>query len=124
MQTKDNYLVKIDNSGGRVLVTLAGKTVPLRYTVYQQERLVELFKQRPEQFKAAEAAETPVLKYLADLDLDICEIALNPDPEVVAFTRDALAGSVDIDQLRKLSEFWQREKVGNIVSAAPQPQGN
>ncbi len=125
MQTKDSYLVKIDNSGaGRVLVTVAGKTMPLRYTVYQQERLIDLFKRRPEQLKAAEAAETPVLKYLSDLDIDICEIALNPDPEAVAITREELVKAIDIDQARILADFWQREKVGNIIEKSASPQGN
>jgi hypothetical protein len=121
----NNYWLKIDNrGGGQVLITVAGKTMPLRYTVHQQERLIELFKGRPEQLKAAEDANTPILKYLSDIDMDICEIALNPDPETVSFTREELVKAIDIDQARMLAEFWQREKVGNIVEKSAPPTGN
>lgn len=116
MQKEVKSWLKLDNKGnGHILVTVAGKTVPLRYTVHQQERFIDYLKSGNERVSVAEEAQTSVLQYLSDRDIDICEIALNPNPEQVDFSREYIINNLDLDQARLLAEFWQKEKARNII---------
>lgn len=103
-----------DNGNGRIVITVGDKTVPLRYTVYQMERLNSL----TEEVKKADKKDVTISE-IAARDLDLCEIALNPMPDKVDFTRKEISELLDLDQIKILGAYWLAKKVYTPVMDEP-----
>lgn len=103
-----------DNGNGRIVITVGDKTVPLRYTVYQMERLNSL----TEEVKKADKKDVTISE-IAARDLDLCEIALNPMPDKVDFTRKEISELLDLDQIKILGTYWLAKKVYTPVMDEP-----
>ena len=96
-----------DDGMGKIMLTLNGKKVPLRFTVSQQERLLEFNEQREKRY----ADENENAKDRAEDDLDICYIALNPKADSIDFDKDEINSLLDIDQQRLIASIWMDRKV-------------
>ncbi len=124
-----------DHGAGRIHITIAGKKRPLRYTLHQQEQLsalLETQRQPAESVKpgenelvtkAGEQASTSLLARSYKQDMDICSIALNPEPNKVDFTREDIETNLDIDQVKLLAGFWMSKKVFSPTMAGEPAQG-
>jgi hypothetical protein len=124
-----------DHGAGRIFVTIAGKKRPLRYTVYQQEQLSALLETRclpAESVKsdekdpvseASEPANTSMLARSYKQDIDICSIALNPEPNKIDFTREDIETNLDIDQVKLIAGFWMSKKVFSPTMTGEPAQG-
>lgn len=107
-----NGWFKIHDEGfNQIIVEIANKKIPLRFTVYQQERLLELQEKREEELKNIEENTKNVLKLRAEDDLNTCFIALNPLPDKVDFTKEDINLFLDLDQQRLLASIWMGRKV-------------
>lgn len=93
-----------DNGNGRITVILGDKKVPLRYTVHQMEELSVVMDK-------VKGIKAPTLKEIAENDLNICMIALNPEPDKVEFTREEITALLDVDQIKILVAYWLEKKV-------------
>lgn len=101
-----------DDGMGKIMLTLNGKKVPLRFTVSQQERLLEFNEQREKRYADEnENAKRNFLKDRAEDDLDICYIALNPKADSIDFDKDEINSLLDIDQQRLIASIWMDRKV-------------
>jgi hypothetical protein len=101
-----------DDGMGKIMLTLNGKKVPLRFTVSQQERLLEFNEQREKRYTDEnENAKRNFLKDRAEDDLDICYIALNPKADSIDFDKDEINSLLDIDQQRLIASIWMDRKV-------------
>ena len=101
-----------DDGMGKIMLTLNGKKVPLRFTVSQQERLLEFNDQREKRYADEnENAKRNFLKDRAEDDLDICYIALNPKADSIDFDKDEINSLLDIDQQRLIASIWMDRKV-------------
>lgn len=101
-----------DDGMGKIMLTLNGKKVPLRFTVSQQERLLEFNEQREKRYSDEnENAKRNFLKDRAEDDLDICYIALNPKADSIDFDKDEINSLLDIDQQRLIASIWMDRKV-------------
>lgn len=107
-----NGWFKIHDEGfNQIIVEIGSKKIPLRFTVYQQERLLELQEKREEELKNIEENTKNVLKLRAEDDLNTCFIALNPLPDKVDFTKEDINLFLDLDQQRLLASIWMGRKV-------------
>ena len=107
-----NGWFKIHDEGfNQIIVDIGNKKIPLRFTVYQQERLLELQEKREEELKNIEENTKNVLKLRAEDDLNTCFIALNPLPDKVDFTKEDINLFLDLDQQRLLASIWMGRKV-------------
>lgn len=107
-----NGWFKIHDEGfNQIIVEISSKKIPLRFTVYQQERLLELQEKREEELKNIEENTKNVLKLRAEDDLNTCFIALNPLPDKVDFTKEDINLFLDLDQQRLLASIWMGRKV-------------
>ena len=105
-----------DNGYSQITVEIEDKKIPLRYTVYQHERMLEF------QSKKIEPKEGEnFLKARAEADLEVCHIALNPMPLNDDFSKEDINEMLDLDQQRILSAIWIEKKVLN-PSTAPNPE--
>ncbi len=113
-KTQNGWFDITDNGYSQITVKIGGKTVPLRFTVSQQERLVDFQKKQKSDIEAAdnENSENFLFRRASD-DLECCMIALNPLPNQVDFTREDIENNLDIDQIRLLSTIWISRKVLN-----------
>jgi hypothetical protein len=68
----------------------------LRFTKSQQER-----------FRAFQNEEKQ------QSDVELCEIALNPNHEAPEFTIEQIEGALDLDQIVLLNRIWLDKKVAN-----------
>lgn len=101
-----------DDGMGKIMLTLNGKKVPLRFTVSQQERLLEFNEQREKRYADEnENAKRNFLKDRAEDDLNICYIALNPKADSIDFDKDEINSLLDIDQQRLIASIWMDRKV-------------
>lgn len=101
-----------DDGMGKIMLTLNGKKVPLRFTVSQQERLLEFNEQREKRYADEnENTKRNFLKDRAEDDLDICYIALNPKADSIDFDKDEINSLLDIDQQRLIASIWMDRKV-------------
>ena len=101
-----------DDGMGKIMLTLNGKKVPLRFTVSQQERLLEFNEQREKRYADEnENAKRNFLKDRAEDDLDICYIALNPKADSIDFDKEDINSLLDIDQQRLIASIWMDRKV-------------
>lgn len=101
-----------DDGMGKIMLTLNGKKVPLRFTVSQQERLLEFNEQREKRYADEnENVKRNFLKDRAEDDLDICYIALNPKADSIDFDKDEINSLLDIDQQRLIASIWMDRKV-------------
>ncbi len=101
-----------DDGMGKIMLTLNGKKVPLRFTVSQQERLLEFNEQREKRYADEnDNAKRNFLKDRAEDDLDICYIALNPKADSIDFDKDEINSLLDIDQQRLIASIWMDRKV-------------
>lgn len=94
-----------EHKNGRITVEIGGKQAELRYTVHQMQQLEAKFAAR------LETGAAKGLTSIAEDDIDICEIALNPRPDVIDFTRDEIKASLDLDRIKVLSQYWLEKKV-------------
>ncbi len=88
-------------------VTIGDREIPLRYTVHQMQRL-EVALEREGQ---DDERPVPRLFEIAEQDMDICEIALNPDPNKKTISREELEELLDLDQVKILGQYWLANKV-------------
>ena len=106
-----------DDGMGKIMLTLNGKKVPLRFTVSQQERLLEFGERREQREKKyaeeKENVKRNILKERAEDDLDICYIALNPKADSIDFDKEDINSMLDIDQQRMIASIWMERKVLN-----------
>lgn len=93
-----------DEGNGKISVTLDGKTVPLRYTVHQMQQLALIMEDGKDE-------KERTLEDIAEKDLEICEIALNPDPTETTFTKDQINQCLDLDQIKLFATYWLQKKV-------------
>ena len=101
-----------DDGMGKIMLTLNGKKVPLRFTVSQQERLLEFNERREKRYADEnENAKRNFLKDRAEDDLDICYIALNPKADSIDFDKEDINSLLDIDQQRLIASIWMDRKV-------------
>ena len=104
-----------DDGMGKIMLTLNGKKVPLRFTVSQQERLLEFGERREQREKKyaeeKENVKRNILKERAEDDLDICYIALNPKADSIDFDKEDINSMLDIDQQRLIASIWMDRKV-------------
>ena len=104
-----------DDGMGKIMLTLNGKKVPLRFTVSQQERLLEFGERRDQREKKyaeeKENVKRNILKERAEDDLDICYIALNPKADSIDFDKEDINSMLDIDQQRLIASIWMDRKV-------------
>ena len=101
-----------DDGMGKIMLALNGKKVPLRFTVSQQERLLEFNEQREKRYaNENENAKRNFLKDRAEDDLDICYIALNPKADSIDFDKEDINSLLDIDQQRLIASIWMDRKV-------------
>ena len=117
-----------DDGFGRITLDFGNKKVPLRFTVSQQERLIEFQDQREKKYKENESEKRNILKDRAEDDLDICYIALNPKPDTVDFDKEDINSMLDVDQQRMIASIWMERKVLNpsftSINSDLQKQGN
>lgn len=107
-----NGWFKINDEGfNQIIIEIGNKKIPLRFTVYQQERLLELQEKREAELKNIEENSKNVLKLRAEDDLNTCFIALNPLPEKIDFTKEDINLFLDLDQQRLLASIWMGRKV-------------
>jgi len=111
-------------SANRIIVTVGKKKVLLRWTPSQYARYLDLIDRRrqasedrtAEEEKAVEAGLTPaprntrevLTKVVADR-FEVLEIAFNPDPDTIAFSREELAANLDHNHAGHLVELWTFE---------------
>lgn len=120
-----------DHGTGRIFVTIAGKKTPLRYTVYQQEQLTAFFESQkaPPDEAVVEGEELyglanqSILARSYQQDTAVCIIALNPQPDKAAFTREDIETNLDIDQVKLLAAFWLAKKVFSPTMAGDASRG-
>ena len=106
----------IDDGYGQISLDFGNKKVPLRFTVFQQEKLFEFQENKVKGALAVteEAGESKnVIKKRSDDDLEICFIALNPIPNKVDFSKDDINNLLDLDQQRLIASIWMTRKVLN-----------
>lgn len=117
-----------DDGFGRITLDFGNKKVPLRFTVSQQERLLEFQDQREKKYKENESEKRNILKDRAEDDLDICYIALNPKPDTADFEKEDINSMLDVDQQRMIASIWMERKVLNpsfaSINSDLQKQGN
>lgn len=113
-KTQNGWFDITDNGYSQITVKIGGKAVPLRFTVSQQERLVDFQKKQKSDAEAADNENSGnfLIRRASD-DLECCMIALNPLPNQVDFTREDIENNLDIDQIRLLSIIWISRKVMN-----------
>ncbi len=99
-----------DNGFGQITIEIGGKKIPLRFTVSQQERLLEMQEKR-ENEREGGIENKNILKIRAEEDLDTCHIALNPLPNKEEFSKDDISLYLDLDQQRLLASVWMTRKV-------------
>ncbi len=105
MKTWKNFEESPD---GNITLEIGDRRVSLRYTVYQMERLEEILKaEAPEDITGIKAA--------AESDISICEVALNPEPGVPAFTRQDIVDALDLDRIKALAQYWLTKKVFSSI---------
>ena len=114
-----------DNGYSQITVEIDDRKIPLRYTVYQHEKLLEYhanqFKQIESNVKEAEKQNDKVTDLLekgldtfkkkASNALEICYIALNPYPEAIDFSKEDINEMLDLDQQQILSNIYLEKKV-------------
>lgn len=126
----NNWLEVIDNGYAQISVKIGGKLIPLRFTVSQQERLIELqAKQKEEREKENSSNDDIVYSFLnkrTNDDIECCLIALNPLSDKTEYTREFIEENLDIDQIRLLSQIWMSRKVltPSITSLAKEMELN
>lgn len=94
----------VSRKRNEVLITLKGKQINVRITLHQMQRYEEWA-------KAASGNEQGGMIRLYNDALDIAEIALNPIPNQVDFTREEIEAELDIDQVRLFAQTWIQRKV-------------
>ena len=113
MQNNGWFDIK-DDGFGRITLDFGNKKVPLRFTVSQQERLIQFQEQREKKYSdIKENVKRNILKDRAEDDLEICYIALNPKPDKVDFEKEDIDSMLDIDQQRLVASIWMDRKVLN-----------
>lgn len=100
-----------DNGFGQITIEIGPKKVPLRFTVSQQERLLEMQEKRENKLKEGDIENKNILKFRAEDDLDTCYIALNPLPDKEEFSKGDINLYLDLDQQRLLASVWMTRKV-------------
>lgn len=96
-----------DHGQGHIVVQIAGKAVPIRQTVHQMSRfasVTEAGKNKPEP-----PADEPFADRFARLyaeHLELAEIILNPTPDKIDWTREAIEKALDVDQVKMLVDVW------------------
>lgn len=107
----------IDNGYSQISVKINNKVIPLRFTVSQQERLIQMQnRQKDELEKEADHNQEIVTSFLnkrTSDDIECCLIALNPLPDKTEYTREFIEENLDLDQIRLLSQIWMSRKVLN-----------
>lgn len=105
----------IDNGYSQISVKINNKVIPLRFTVSQQERLIQMQnRQKDELEKEADHNQEIVTSFLnkrTSDDIECCLIALNPLPDKTEYTREFIEENLDLDQIRLLSQIWMSRKV-------------
>lgn len=97
-----------------LFVRLEGETIPLRFTVFQQEAYVVFLteaKKEAEKAKPADVIET--IKSMKIDSLTVAEIALNPVEGKLEYPKDRIVKILDLDQVRILVSEWLERKVFN-----------
>lgn len=117
-----------DHGAGKIFVTIAGKKLPLRYTLHQQEQLSGILdsQRQPavgENTDSGEIVQASPLARSYKQDLEICLVALNPQPSKLDFTREDIETNLDLDQVKLLVGFWLSKKVFSPTMAGEQPSG-
>lgn len=110
MQTNGWFKLN-DNGFGQITIEIGSKKVPLRFTVSQQERLLEMQEKRENELKEGGIENKNILKFRAEDDLDTCYIALNPLPDKEEFSKGDINLYLDLDQQRLLASVWMTRKV-------------
>lgn len=96
-----------DRGQNRIEITAGGKTFPLRCTMGQMERWLAL----PAVADDGEATPMDRARRHVMRALDIAEIALNPLPNEMAWSREAINEAFDADQVMLLALLWVERKV-------------
>jgi hypothetical protein len=94
-------------------VTIGDKEIPLRYTVHQMQKL-EVALGEKDQGSEDQDENLSIgsrLAVVARQDMDVCEIALNPDPNNPVISREEIENQLDLDQVKILSQYWLSNKV-------------
>ncbi len=87
-------------------VVIGDKEIPLRYTVHQMQELERVLTSDRENKEANKS-----LSAIAEQDLAICEIALNPEPNSACVIREEIENALDLDQIKLLAQYWMQHKV-------------
>lgn len=129
-----------DHGAGKIFVTIAGKKLPLRYTLHQQEQLssyYESMRQKVEELTrkaednlrkaneptAEESSKPNQFFRINEHNRTICLIALNPQPEKCDFTSEDVENNLDLDQVKLLADYWLLRKVHEPKMAGEPVQG-
>ncbi|MFA5597001.1 MAG: hypothetical protein WDA26_05465 [Pusillimonas sp.] len=88
-------------------VVIGEKEIPLRYTVHQMQELERVLTAE----KVVNNESGKSLSAIAEQDLAICEIALNPEPNFVCMPREDIEVALDLDQIKLLAQYWMQHKV-------------
>lgn len=94
--------------GKRIIVTLGGKKVVMRWTPSQRKRYFELMDSKNTRIQETKTL-VETLTVQADFRLDILEIALNPRPDAVEFTKEDLENNLDLNEQGHLANLWANE---------------
>jgi hypothetical protein len=88
----------------QITVIIDGKPIALRCTLHQVEQFQANSEKigSDEKFTAVSVTMKPV---------EIVEIALNPLPGKIDFTRDQIMEKLDLDQINMLARVWIERKV-------------
>ena len=115
--SNNGWIEIIDNGYAQISVKINNKVIPLRFTVSQQERLIELQGRQKEEAEKEQNQDkdviTSFLTKRTNDDIECCLIALNPMPDKTEYTREFIEENLDVDQIRLLTQIWMSRKVLN-----------
>lgn len=96
----------------QVTVKIGGKPIRLRKTHHQVEQFQKLAEARKSNDPTSgKTTGADLVAGNVQSALDICEIALNPDPGKVEFTREQISAELDADEIEILSRVYLDRKM-------------
>jgi len=109
-----------DYGQSHIVAQIGGKAVVLRQTVHQMQRfaaLVDGGKNKPEPLANEPLADRFARLYSEQLDL--VEIVLNPEPNKIDWTREAIEKALDVKHIKILGDVWTKMVFDPKLAADP-----
>lgn len=97
----------------QITVKIGGRAIRLRKTLHQVEQFQKLASAKKDADESGSEKRTGADLIQANVQnaLDICEIALNPEPNKVEFSRDQITRELDADEIEILSRVYLDRKM-------------